>query len=102
MGFFLYCIKAACHKSRNEGSPSAYEGLLRERRLRVSRFKDIPATKGYEKDYDPMSAKVLKKMIKKFKETGSSECEYGRGRKSIALTSAQDVATPLQEGQALV
>ena len=53
--------------------------------------------KGIEKGCIPIFAKDLRKMIKKFEETGSFEVESGRKWKSVASTSAEDVVTPLQE-----
>ncbi|GBM60294.1 hypothetical protein AVEN_81652-1 [Araneus ventricosus] len=44
-----------------------------------------------------MTAFGLKKMIDKFEESGSFDVKCGRGRKTIALTSVEDVATTLQE-----
>ncbi|GBM15619.1 hypothetical protein AVEN_95253-1 [Araneus ventricosus] len=44
-----------------------------------------------------MTAFGLKKMIDKFEESGSIDMKCGRGRKSIASTSVEDVATALQE-----
>ncbi|GBO06014.1 hypothetical protein AVEN_189118-1 [Araneus ventricosus] len=43
-----------------------------------------------------MTACCLKKIIDKFKESGSFEVKCGRGRKVIASTSVEDVATALQ------
>ncbi|GIY45391.1 hypothetical protein CEXT_561491 [Caerostris extrusa] len=37
------------HESLNEGSRSACEALLQERRLCANSFKEIPAVKGYKK-----------------------------------------------------
>ncbi|GBL91711.1 hypothetical protein AVEN_210653-1 [Araneus ventricosus] len=45
----------------------------------------------------PMTAFGLKKMIDKFEESGSFDVKCGRGRKAIASTSVEDVATALQE-----
>ncbi|GBO24929.1 hypothetical protein AVEN_217100-1 [Araneus ventricosus] len=39
----------------------------------------------------------LKKMNDKFEESGSFDVKCGRGRKAIASTSVEDVATALQE-----
>ncbi|GBM21165.1 hypothetical protein AVEN_50897-1 [Araneus ventricosus] len=39
----------------------------------------------------------LKKMIDKFEESGSFDVKCDRGRKAIASTSVEDVATGLQE-----
>ncbi|GIX98720.1 hypothetical protein CEXT_24261 [Caerostris extrusa] len=36
-------------------------------------------------------------MIKKFEKTGSFAVKSGRGRKSVAFTSVEDVATALQK-----
>ncbi|GBO13215.1 hypothetical protein AVEN_129878-1 [Araneus ventricosus] len=44
-----------------------------------------------------MIAFGLKKMIDKFEESGSFDVKCGRGRKVIASTSVEDVATVLQE-----
>ncbi|GBN84398.1 hypothetical protein AVEN_180562-1 [Araneus ventricosus] len=45
-----------------------------------------------------MTAFGLKKIIDKFEEPGSFDLKCGRGRKAIAATSVEDVATALQEG----
>ena len=45
-----------------------------------------------------MSAKGLKKIIKKLEETGSFAIQSGREKKSIALTSVVNAITALQEG----
>lgn len=44
-----------------------------------------------------MSANGLKKLIKKFQDTGSFEVKSVRGRKPIATTTVEDVATELQD-----
>ncbi|GBN13815.1 hypothetical protein AVEN_147377-1 [Araneus ventricosus] len=44
-----------------------------------------------------MTAFGLKMMIDKFEESGSFDMKCGRGRKAIASTAVEDVATALQE-----
>ncbi|GBN95900.1 hypothetical protein AVEN_221010-1 [Araneus ventricosus] len=44
-----------------------------------------------------MTAFGLKKMIDKFEESSSFDVKCGKGRKAIASTSVEDVATALQE-----
>ena len=48
---------------------------------------------GMKKGRNPMSVKCFRKMIKKFEKTGSLDFKFGRGRKSIASISVEDVAT---------
>ena len=57
---------------------SAYVVLLQKRWLCTINFKEIPVSKECEKSCCPISAKVLKKMIKKFEETDSFEVKSGR------------------------
>ncbi|GBM74584.1 hypothetical protein AVEN_151035-1 [Araneus ventricosus] len=45
----------------------------------------------------PKTAFSLKKTIDEFEESGSFDVKCGRGRKAIASTSVEDVATALQE-----
>ncbi|GBL74321.1 hypothetical protein AVEN_235305-1 [Araneus ventricosus] len=53
--------------------------------------------KGLGNGSGPMTAFGLKKMIDKFEESGSFDVKCGLGRKAIASTSVEDVATALQE-----
>lgn len=64
----------------------------------VAALKKFRVLKGMKKGCGPMSAKALKSMIKKFEATGSFGVKSGRGRKAVALTSVEDVATALEEG----
>ncbi|GBN85470.1 hypothetical protein AVEN_161293-1 [Araneus ventricosus] len=63
----------------------------------VIALKKFRTLKGLRSGSGPMTAFGLKKMIDKFVETGSFDMKCGRGRKAIALTSVEDVATALQE-----
>ncbi|GIX68431.1 uncharacterized protein CEXT_177211 [Caerostris extrusa] len=56
----------------------------------LAALKKFRSLRGMKKCCDPMSAKGLQKMIKKFEETGSFAVKSGRGRKSVALTSVED------------
>ncbi|GBM92695.1 hypothetical protein AVEN_225634-1 [Araneus ventricosus] len=58
-------------------------------------LKKLRALKGLRSDSGLMTAFGLKKMIDKFR--GSFDVKCGRGRKAIASTSVEDVATALQE-----
>ncbi|GBL94951.1 hypothetical protein AVEN_187466-1 [Araneus ventricosus] len=49
--------------------------------------------KGLRSVSGPMTAFGLKKMIDKFEESGLFNLKCGRGRKAIASTSVEDVAT---------
>lgn len=60
-------------------------------------LKTFRVLKGMKKGCGPMSAKALRSMIKKFEATGSFAVKSGRGRKAVALTSVEDVATALEE-----
>ncbi|GBM38564.1 hypothetical protein AVEN_71673-1 [Araneus ventricosus] len=60
-------------------------------------LKKFRALKSLRRGPGPMIAFGLKKMIDKFEESGSFDLIRGRGRKAIALTSVEDVATALQE-----
>ncbi|GBL80877.1 hypothetical protein AVEN_26296-1 [Araneus ventricosus] len=60
-------------------------------------LKKFHTLKGLRSGSGPMAAFGLKKAIYKFEESGSFDVKCGRGRKAIALTSVEDVATALQE-----
>ncbi|GBN75153.1 hypothetical protein AVEN_260360-1 [Araneus ventricosus] len=60
-------------------------------------LKKIQRLKGLRSGSGPMTAFRLKKMIDKFEESDSFDMKCGRGRKAIASTSVEDVATALQE-----
>ncbi|GBL94146.1 hypothetical protein AVEN_163479-1 [Araneus ventricosus] len=60
-------------------------------------LKKIWTLKGLRIGSGPMTAFGLKKMIDKFKESGSFDVKCSRGRKEIASTKVGDVATALQE-----
>ncbi|GBL73475.1 hypothetical protein AVEN_159471-1 [Araneus ventricosus] len=60
-------------------------------------LKKFRTLKGLRSSSDPMTAFGLKKMIDKFEESDSFKVKCGRGRKAIASTSVEDVATTLQE-----
>ncbi|GBM62572.1 hypothetical protein AVEN_95550-1 [Araneus ventricosus] len=60
-------------------------------------LKKFRTLKGLRSGSGPMTAFCLKNMIDKFEESGSFDVKCGRGRKAIALTSLEDVATALQE-----
>ncbi|GBN57629.1 hypothetical protein AVEN_214645-1 [Araneus ventricosus] len=60
-------------------------------------LKKFWSLKGLRSGSGPMTAFGLKKMIDKFEELGSFDLKCGRGRKAIASTSVEDVATTLQE-----
>ncbi|GBL75286.1 hypothetical protein AVEN_194509-1 [Araneus ventricosus] len=60
-------------------------------------LKKFRTLKGFRSSSGPMTAFGLKKMIDKFEELGSDDVKCGRGRKAIASTSVEDVATTLQE-----
>ena len=59
--------------------------------------KKFQSLKGMKKDCGLMSDKGLKKMVKKFEDTGPFKGKSGRERKSIASTSVE-VATTLHKG----
>ncbi|GBM97885.1 hypothetical protein AVEN_205309-1 [Araneus ventricosus] len=59
--------------------------------------KKFRTLKGLRSGSGPMTAFGLKKMTDEFEESGSSDVKCGRGRKAIASTSVEDVATALQE-----
>ncbi|GBN96565.1 hypothetical protein AVEN_117324-1 [Araneus ventricosus] len=59
--------------------------------------KEFRTLKGLRRGSSPMTAFGLKKMIDKFEESGSFDVKCGRGRKVIASTSVEDVATAFQE-----
>ncbi|GBN03483.1 hypothetical protein AVEN_146126-1 [Araneus ventricosus] len=60
-------------------------------------LQKLRTLKGLRCGSGSMSAFGLKKMIDKFEESGSFDVKCGRGRKPIASTSVEDVATALQE-----
>ncbi|GBM86589.1 hypothetical protein AVEN_165890-1 [Araneus ventricosus] len=60
-------------------------------------LKKFRTLKGLRSGSGSMTAFGLKKMIDKFEESGSFDVKCGRGRKEIASTSVEDVATALQE-----
>ncbi|GBN48379.1 hypothetical protein AVEN_22513-1 [Araneus ventricosus] len=60
-------------------------------------LKKFRLLKGLRSGSVPMTAFGLRKMIDKSEELGSFDVKCGRGRKSIASTSVEDVATALQE-----
>ncbi|GBN78066.1 hypothetical protein AVEN_257070-1 [Araneus ventricosus] len=60
-------------------------------------LKKFRTLKGLRSGSGPMTTFGLKKMINKFEESGSFDVKWGRGRKAIASTSVEDVATALQE-----
>ncbi|GBM61562.1 hypothetical protein AVEN_96160-1 [Araneus ventricosus] len=60
-------------------------------------LKKFRTLKGLRSGSGPITAFGLKKMIDKFEESGSFDVKCGRRRKAIASTSAEDVATALQE-----
>ncbi|GBM41521.1 hypothetical protein AVEN_32327-1 [Araneus ventricosus] len=59
-------------------------------------LKKFRTLKGLRSDSGLMTAFGLKKMIDKFEKSGSFDVKCGRGRKAIASTSVEDVATALQ------
>ncbi|GBM14266.1 hypothetical protein AVEN_167343-1 [Araneus ventricosus] len=63
----------------------------------VIAWKKFLSLKGLRSGSGLMPTFGLKKMIDKFKESGSFDVKCGRGRKAIASTSVEDVATALQE-----
>ncbi|GBM91896.1 hypothetical protein AVEN_112923-1 [Araneus ventricosus] len=60
-------------------------------------LKKLRTLKDLRSGSDPMTAFGLKKMNDKFGESGSFDAKCGRGRKVIASTSVEDVATALHE-----
>ncbi|GBO27845.1 hypothetical protein AVEN_29603-1 [Araneus ventricosus] len=60
-------------------------------------LKKFRTLKGLRSCSGPMTAFGLKKMIDKFEESGSLDVKCGKGRKAIASTSVEDVATALQK-----
>ncbi|GBO10116.1 hypothetical protein AVEN_151251-1 [Araneus ventricosus] len=60
-------------------------------------LKKFQTLKSLRRNSGPMTAFGLKKLIDKFEESGSFDVKCGRGRKAIASTSVEDVATSLQE-----
>ncbi|GBN84403.1 hypothetical protein AVEN_180567-1 [Araneus ventricosus] len=60
-------------------------------------MKKFRTLKGLRSGSGLMTAFVLKKMIDKFEESGSFDVKCDRGRKAIAPTSVEDMATALQE-----
>ncbi|GBN09239.1 hypothetical protein AVEN_48118-1 [Araneus ventricosus] len=60
-------------------------------------LKKFRTLKGLISGSGPMTAFGPKKMIDKFEESGSFDVKCVRGRKAIASTSVEDVATALQE-----
>ncbi|GBM33719.1 hypothetical protein AVEN_47029-1 [Araneus ventricosus] len=81
---------------------------LKDRALLVKRFykngdcaaialKTFRTLNGLRSGSGPMTAFGLKNMIDKFEESVSFDVKCGRGRKAIASTTVEDVATALQE-----
>ncbi|GBN55605.1 hypothetical protein AVEN_170805-1, partial [Araneus ventricosus] len=62
--------------------------------IALKKFRTI---KGLRRGSGPLTAFGLKKKIDKFEESGSFDVKCGRGRKVIASTSVEDVATAFQE-----
>ncbi|GBM05025.1 hypothetical protein AVEN_60221-1 [Araneus ventricosus] len=60
-------------------------------------LKKFRTLKGLRSGSGPTTAFGLKKIIDKFEETGSFDAKCGRGKKTIASMSVEDVATALQE-----
>ncbi|GBL73767.1 hypothetical protein AVEN_230743-1 [Araneus ventricosus] len=60
-------------------------------------LKKFRTLKGLRSGSGPMTAFGLKKTIDKFEESDAFDVKCGRGRKAIASTSVEDVATALQE-----
>ncbi|GBO24653.1 hypothetical protein AVEN_112780-1 [Araneus ventricosus] len=60
-------------------------------------LKKFRKLKGLRNGSGSMTAFGLTKMIDKFEESGSFDMKCGRGRKAIASTSVEEVATALQE-----
>ncbi|GBO34767.1 hypothetical protein AVEN_224222-1 [Araneus ventricosus] len=60
-------------------------------------LKKLRTLKGLRSGSGPMTAFCQKKMIDKFEQSGSFDEKCGRGRKAIAPTSVEDVATALQD-----
>ncbi|GBN95595.1 hypothetical protein AVEN_135355-1 [Araneus ventricosus] len=60
-------------------------------------LKKFRTLKGLRSDSGPMTTFGLKTIIDKFEESDSFDVKCGRGRKAIASTSVEDVATALQE-----
>ncbi|GBN48765.1 hypothetical protein AVEN_74666-1 [Araneus ventricosus] len=60
-------------------------------------LKEFRTLKGLRSGSGQMTIFGLKKMIDKFEEKSSFDVKCGRGRKAIASTSVEDVATALQE-----
>ncbi|GBN25927.1 hypothetical protein AVEN_142851-1 [Araneus ventricosus] len=60
-------------------------------------LKKFRTLKGLSRSSGPMTAFGPKKMTDKFEESGSFDVKCGRGRKAIASTSVEDVATALWE-----
>ncbi|GBM49575.1 hypothetical protein AVEN_186679-1 [Araneus ventricosus] len=60
-------------------------------------LKKFRTLKGLRSGSGPITAFSLKKMIDRFGELGSFDVKCGRGRKAIASTLVEDVATALQE-----
>ena len=63
----------------------------------LATLQKFSSLKGTETVCGPMFAKCLKKIIKKFKGTAVFEVKFGRVKKSIDLTSLENVTTALQE-----
>ncbi|GBM90326.1 hypothetical protein AVEN_116315-1 [Araneus ventricosus] len=61
-------------------------------------IEEIPDINCLRSDSGPMTAFGLKKMVVKFEVSYSFDVKCGTGRKGIASTSMEDVATALQEG----
>ncbi|GBM60329.1 hypothetical protein AVEN_108115-1 [Araneus ventricosus] len=62
--------------------------------IALKRFRTL---EGLRSGSGPMTVFGLKKMMDKFEESGSFGVKCGRGKKAIASTSVEDVATALQE-----
>ncbi|GBM60012.1 hypothetical protein AVEN_147579-1 [Araneus ventricosus] len=58
--------------------------------IAVKKFRTI---KGLRSGSSPMTAFGLKKIIDKFEESGSFDVKCGKGRKAVAWTLMEDVAT---------
>ncbi|GBM15593.1 hypothetical protein AVEN_253667-1, partial [Araneus ventricosus] len=78
-------------------SGSGCESFYKNADCAAIALKKFRTLKGLINGCGPMTACCLKKMIDKFEESGSFDVKCGRGRKAIASTSVEDVATALQE-----
>ncbi|GBO15925.1 hypothetical protein AVEN_120484-1 [Araneus ventricosus] len=96
MQFMLFCVWVVMTRS------------LKDQALLVKCFykngdcvaitlKTFRTLKGLRSGSGSMTSFGLQKKIDKFEESGSCDVKCGRGRKAIASTSVEDIATALQE-----